>query len=453
MKSRTGYLHKRGSNFYVSWRVDGKLFMKALRDANGQPITTRRDAEEAKDKFMAPLAKASEAEALEALKANLEGRKGELAKWNEEQNPPLPISEAWSRYIASNKRPQTGPDTLAVYKGQFGQFVDWMAEKHPALKTLRDVTEEIAEEYADQLNHGRLSPNTFNKHIRVLKLVFRILFKTAQLTVNPWADITLKSLETSSRRELTVEELRKVCRAATGDLRPLFALGLYTGLRLKDCTTLRWGEVDLARGIIRRVPSKTARHNPNPVIVPIHPALRIELEALPRGGQGDYLLPEIAASYTTGGANKKRMIDRIQDHFASQGVQLYKPGTGPGTGKRAVVEVGFHSLRHSFVSLCRESGAPLSVVESIVGHSNPAMTRHYSHVGELAAGRAVALLPGVLGDAKVVADKPTPEAILREIKAIAESVTAENWQEKKVALLALVAGLAVPDCGATSTQG
>ena len=49
--------------------------------------------------------------------------------------------------------------------------------------------------------------------------------------------------------------------------------------------------------------------------------------------------------------------------YISQGVALYAPGTGPGTGKRAVVEVGFHSLRHSFVSICRESDVPLAVVE------------------------------------------------------------------------------------------
>jgi integrase len=54
-------------------------------------------------------------------------------------------------------------------------------------------------------------------------------------------------------------------------------------------------------------------------------------------------------------------------------IRIYKPGTGPGTGKRAVVEIGFHSLRHSFVSMCRTSNVPLAVVESIVGHSNPAM--------------------------------------------------------------------------------
>jgi hypothetical protein len=78
------------------------------------------------------------------------------------------------------------------------------------------------------------------------------------------------------------------------------------------------------------------------------------------------------------------------------------------TGKRAVVEVGFHSLRHTFVSLCRESGAPLAVVEAIVGHASPAMTRHYTHIGEAAARASVAALPSVLGDATAPAALPAP---------------------------------------------
>ncbi len=71
---------------------------------------------------------------------------------------------------------------------------------------------------------------------------------------------------------------------------------------------------------------------------------------------------------------------------------------GPGAGQRATCEVGFHSLRHSFVSLCRAANAPLSVVESLVGHNSPAMTRHYTHTGEAAAIDAVSGLPAVLGD-------------------------------------------------------
>jgi integrase len=43
----------------------------------------------------------------------------------------------------------------------------------------------------------------------------------------------------------------------------------------------------------------------------------------------------------------------------SNKIQSHKPGTGMN-GKRAVVEVGFHSLRHTFVSLCRESNVSVT---------------------------------------------------------------------------------------------
>src|SRR5208282_2951826 len=166
--------------------------------------------------------------------------------------------------------------------------------------------------------------------------------------------------------------------------RTLLALGIYSGLRLGDCATLRWGEVDLPRAMIRRIPNKTARRNPKPVIVPIHPILRDMLAVTPLDQRREYVLPEMAALYI----HRTDMVtDMVQRHFKACGITLHKPGTGTDD-KRAVIEVGFHSLRHTFVSLCRESNAPLSVVESIVGHSSPAMTRHYTHVGELARGRA-----------------------------------------------------------------
>jgi hypothetical protein len=44
-----------------------KAFAKALRDANENPITTRREADEARQKFMAPFVVADEAAALESI--------------------------------------------------------------------------------------------------------------------------------------------------------------------------------------------------------------------------------------------------------------------------------------------------------------------------------------------------------------------------------------------------
>jgi integrase len=437
MKHRTGYLFKRNGTFYVQWNVNGKRFTKALRDDQGNAICTRREAEEAQTKLMASFVVADEATALESIVAKLDGRKTELARLQDEQNPPLAIAGAWTDYLAAPNRPDSGESTLRQYEFQYSAFARWMKEKHPEIATLREVTLPIAEEYAASLNHGVFSPSTYNKHLNLLTLVFRVLKNKARLAGNPWEDIQRKRLTAQSRRELTVDELRNVCQSAKGELRVLLALGLYSGLRLGDCATLRWAEVDLARNIIRRIPNKTARRNPKPVIVPIHPQLREMLASPAPEQRAEYVLPEIAALY----ARRTDMVtDMIQTHFKTCGIKTYQPGTGPDSkdGKRAVIEVGFHSLRHTFVSLCRESNAPLAVVESIVGHSSPAMTRHYTHVGELAAGRAVAALPSIMGNPAPPMPAFNLEATLSQARAMAEGMTAKNWREKKAALLALL---------------
>jgi len=433
MKRRTGYLFKRGKTFYCAWRVNGKLFTRALRDENGQAITAKREAEIARDKFMLPIATGDEAAVLESIAGRLEGRKAELVKWGDEKHPPLPVAKAWLEYLDSPNRPDSGESTLRQYQFQFSAFADWMKANHGETATLRDVTKEVSEDYAGSLNHGRLSASTYNKHLNLLTLVFRVLKHKAKLTSNPWEEIQRKHITPQSRRELTVDELKKVCLAATGELKTLLALGLYSGLRLGDCATLRWGEVDLTRNIIRRIPNKTARRNPKPVMVPIHPVLSEMLAATPTRERRDCVLPEIAALYNR---RTDLVTDMVQQHFKSCGLIAHKPGTGK-EGKRAVVEVGFHSLRHTFVSLCRESNAPLSVVESIVGHSSPAMTRHYTHVGELAAGRAVALLPSVIGGSKPQSNGE--ESITTKIHRIAKSITGANWKTKRAELLALLA--------------
>jgi integrase len=435
-KHRTGHLFKRGANFYCRWTVNGKVFSKALRDDQGNPITAKREAEEAQIKLMAAFVVADEATALESIVAKLDGRKAELARLQDEQNPPPAIAGAWMDYLAAPNRPDSGESTLRQYEFQYAAFARWMQEKHPEIVTLRDVTQPIAEEYAASLNHGKFTPSTYNKHLNLLTLVFRVLKNKARLAGNPWEDIQRKRITAQGRRELTIDELRKVCQSAKGELRVLLALGVYSGLRLGDCATLRWAEVDLPRNIIRRIPNKTARRNPKPVIIPIHPILHDMLAEIAPEPRAEYVLPETFAQYT---CRSDLVTDIVQRHFESCGIKAHKPGTGTD-GKRAVVEVGFHSLRHTFVSLCRESNAPLAVVESIVGHSNPAMTRYYTHIGELAAGQAVAMLPSIMGNRETDADDKTsgPQGVLSEVRRLAKSITGANWRKKKAALLALL---------------
>src|ERR1039457_5481242 len=106
------YLLKRGSTYYCTWRQNGKLLTRSLRDANGQPITTVEAARKARDEFMRPFTASTETKILEELNAKLQGRKAEIAKWEDEKNPPLSIGQAGSSYLASPNRPDSGDSTL-----------------------------------------------------------------------------------------------------------------------------------------------------------------------------------------------------------------------------------------------------------------------------------------------------------------------------------------------------
>ena len=418
-KHRHGYLYKRGTDgkqykatsnvsgtYYLQYDLNGSRCRTVLRDEKNKPIHSLRKAETAREKIMAPLMVADEVEALDTIKQKLEASQVKLDDLKTAETPPLAINDAWGAYEKATNRPDTGDATMEEYRWQFGRFQRWMDNTHSEITVLRDVMPEIAAEYAAHLIKANLSSNTYNKHIRLLELVFRVLEDKADIAKNPWSKITRKKLRTNHRRELKVDELHKECSIAEGEMRTLFALGLYTGLRRGDCCTLRWAEVDLRRGVIIRIPNKTARSRAEPVRIPIHTVLAAILDETPRKKRAEYVMPQMAQDYED---RRYCLTKRIQKHFKDCGIRTQKKGTGHKveiekdgkerkvhTGNRAVVEVGFHSFRHSFVSLCRESNAPLAVVEAIVGHSNPAMTQHYTHVGDLAASQAVAALPALL---------------------------------------------------------
>ena len=310
MKTRTGNLFKRNGIYYVRWRVNGKLFMRSTGE------TQLKEAKKKREEILAPFVAGREVDVLRNVSARIEGRTAEIEQWQDRENPPLTIADAWTAYLKALNRPDSGGETLRQYKSHYDQFARWVEQEVATVATLRDVTREIAEQYAQHLVSRGLSANRFNKHVNFLALLFRVLH------------------------------------------------------------------------------------------------------------------------------DKTAVTRRIQKHFTDCGIPTLKPGTGPGTGKRAVVDVGFHSLRHTFVSLCREANAPLAVVEAIVGHANPAMTRHYTHVGEAAATTAVAALPDIIGTAKPAlpaSDTVTiPAATLREL---AEQLTAERAVEVRAQLLALLGGI------------
>jgi integrase len=49
----------------------------------------------------------------------------------------------------------------------------------------------------------------------------------------------------------------------------------------------------------------------------------------------------------------------------------------------------FHDMRHTFITDGAEAGVPVQVMQALVGHMSPEMTRHYTHIRDRAKQKAV----------------------------------------------------------------
>ncbi len=401
-------LLKRGAVWYIKRMVDGKMLVQSTGETDLGKARLKRD------KVLNPYNLLDEKDRVQAVLARVATVDQQLAKI-EDEKPATTIAHGWQAYLDQHNRPDTGPETLAVYEGQYEAFSKWFKGAYPKAPELRHVTQEQADRYAGHLLK-QVGASTFNRHMNLLALVWKVLGKTARIDANPWKQIGRKRFVAHSRRELTIEELGAVFNTAKGEMRTLLALGTFCGLRLGDAASLEWGSVDMVRGIITFIPRKGAGRENKRVTLPIHRTLYDMLAEIPKGARRGSVLPTMAARYNAfdgalakdvarvflscdikTGANKltkteREALEQSKTEALAEGREL---PTIKHTEKRASADVGFHSLRHTFVSLCAAGGVSQSVVQSLVGHGSPAMTQHYTHIGIETAQKAIALIPDV----------------------------------------------------------
>ena len=192
----------------------------------------------------------------------------------------LPLADVWNAYVVSPNRNELAPATLNAKRVVWMHFAKWMERNYLPVKNLAGVTAEMIAEYLALLR-ANLCGSSYNGRVCVLREIFRTLAAKARLEDDPWEGVRLRPDDSHSRRELTMEELRRLLGAAKKvevegrglEWYLLFLIGIYTGLRLGDCCRLDWAQVNLAAGVIQIVPRKTRRHHQRLVTIPIHPAL------------------------------------------------------------------------------------------------------------------------------------------------------------------------------------
>ena len=232
----------------------------------------------------------------------------------------VPLNDAWRQYLVSPKRRELAKATLETKRNTWFQFAHWMEAHHPEVTQLAHITDEIVGEYLTELKFDHCA-STYNGRVCILREVFRTLADKAGVLEDPWEGVVLLSDDSHPRRELGVDELKRLLAAAeqygveslttkntkdhkevvvesegyptalcnsvsfvaknNSEWKVLFLIGIYTGLRLGDCCLLEWKDVFLDRGIIQVIPRKTRKHAHGvPVTIPIHPQLAEALRGM-----------------------------------------------------------------------------------------------------------------------------------------------------------------------------
>lgn len=288
----------------------------------------------------------------------------------------MKLEDAFESYREKPKKRTISERTYKDYKVLWDKFIQWIKTNYPSVNYLNEIDIDIAEKYLNSEKGKGIAERTYNERIKKFRAMFSALSKTAGLKENVWKSVSKMTEGTISKKMLTKNQLKDLFAVTEGEMKVLFKIGLFTGLRLGDASTLKWKEIDFENGFIVRLPNKT-KNLKKKIEIPLVGILRDSLEeirnSLPDKNESEYLLPEMARLYINSPSYLSKII---QNTFIKAGIETKVERDG--TNRKTAV-YGFHSFRHSFVSLCASGNIPVNVVMEMVGHNSKAVHQIYQH--------------------------------------------------------------------------
>ena len=385
-KTKSGYTKE----YHYAFAQDGKRYRGVC-----EGCTTKREAEE----FEKNLRKyVQEAAAKKDVKQLIEHFRKELTGSKD-----ILIAEAYEKSLEKPKTRMPSEKQVRAKRSYWQDFAAFLKDRYPDLKKLSEVRPLHAEAYIQYLRqNGRfnktvtykgtvitqersyqlkaeLSSQTINTYQQVLTEVFQLLARDAGIVENPFSSIPRLKKNAETREAFSEEELCVIRDNLDDFTQPLFTIAIATALREGDICTLKWSEIDFKRDLIIKRMRKTG----NMVEIPIMPPLRFYLLQLQTdSAESEYVLPKHAEMYLSNSSGVSYRIKQFLENKCHIATTKKLEGRS-----RAVSVKDLHSCRHSFCYYAGLYGIPLSIVQSIVGHMTPEMTKHYSAHASLSAKR------------------------------------------------------------------
>jgi integrase len=242
----------------------------------------------------------------------------------------------------------------------------------PALgdRRLDDLRRAVVQRFVDDLVAAGLASSTIGATVNALAAIYRRAVARGDVEVNPTRELELPAVRSEPRRVATPEHAERLLGLLGCAHRALWGTAIYAGLRRGELTALRWGDVDLAGGVIR------VEHGWD----------RVEGEIAPKSRQGRRAVPipaplrDILIEHRMGADAQAVRV------FRSSGWVEYASEKARETWRAHNLDpvITLHEGRHTYATMMIAAGVNAKALCTFMGHANISVT--FDVYGKLFAG-------------------------------------------------------------------
>ncbi|MDD4872097.1 MAG: site-specific tyrosine recombinase XerD [Kiritimatiellae bacterium] len=261
-------------------------------------------------------------------------------------------------------------NTRAAYGDDLTRFVHFLERK--GVKSFNMVDRKHLLDYLMAEKERGLRVNSISRRLVAIKIFFRYLQHESLLVRNVAEVMDSPKLWKVLPEVMSLKEVERMLEVPLGDDNPsirdkaLLELMYATGLRVSEAAELKLEDIHFDEGYIRCL-GKGSKVR----IVPFGDKARICLQRY---------LADARPAYARDKPVRHVFLTYRGKNFSRKGIwKLIKSYARKAGIKRRVSP---HTMRHSFASHLLANGAPLRVIQEMLGHADIATTQIYTHVDQ-----------------------------------------------------------------------
>lgn len=268
------------------------------------------------------------------------------------------------------KKSQVRPKTYASYKAHVDRLNNYFGDSK-----VKTITTEEVETFASELSAQNIGPATVARCLVILTGILKAGMRWGYLGRNPAEFLKKPKVPVPDMDYLTPEEIAGLIEATDERHKTLIMLSAFTGMRQSEILALRWSDIDFTSGkiYVRQTLQNGKFYEPKTdkskraVVIPLSLVEALKVHRARQAVELEKNPHDLVFTNTVGSPIPSRNLSQ----------RIFEPAL-----KRAGLrKVGFHSLRHSYVSVLLDQGADIKFIQNQVGHASAKITLDiYSHM-------------------------------------------------------------------------